>query len=217
MEKNRICDALKYSMRTLFISREEIRSTKLLISQFGKRVIESEQEADKLLAYMAKENPNSCVLSTDSDLLAHGCPNLIAYPDFKKDEVSVYNLQKILKELRMSYPQFVQFCVLLGTDYNPNEKGMGPQSAYKMASNLQTDDDFLSVQRKFGSDERNLIEIRDYFLNSDKPNSKIAYEGSLPEEMLLKFTKLTEKMTPELAAQIQKHINCCKEFEESKK
>ncbi len=56
------------------------------------------------------------VLSEDTDMLPYGCPTLIA--ELKGSSAVEYHLDDVLRHVKMSYIQFVDFCILCGCDYS---------------------------------------------------------------------------------------------------
>ena len=79
--------------------------------------VNATQEADFVLAYMARQGWISAILSMDMDFLARGCETLLVP---YKNTWQEYRLSAILAESKMSFSQFQTLCLLLGTDYNPS-------------------------------------------------------------------------------------------------
>lgn len=77
------------------------------------------EEADDVLAHMARTGLINGVVSTDMDMLARGVPLLIVPETHDAAVLSVISLSHVLSELRMRFEQFVHACVLMGTDYTP--------------------------------------------------------------------------------------------------
>lgn len=50
------------------------------------------------------------------------------------------NLKQVLKDFEMDMDQFVDLCILLGCDYTPTIRGVGPKKAFdliKMHKNIE--------------------------------------------------------------------------------
>lgn len=183
-----------------------------MISYFGKKIIESHQESDKLLAHLCMANPNSFVQSTDSDLLAHGCPFLMQFPDFKANTTEVYDLKEILSTLEMDHRQFVQFCVLLGTDYNQPINKVGPHTAYQLAKRDDIVSDFKKISQLYSSADGEKLEvIRDHFLSDTCPKYSNVYLGLSEEQALQKLFGPTLNTAPRsTCAQVMKNLEIIK-------
>ena len=78
-------------------------------------------EADTLLAYWYRRGVIDAVASHDYDFVARGCRLLAPGSGAKQPGVQWedYNPEKIWRALRLSEAQFVDMCVLLGSDYTP--------------------------------------------------------------------------------------------------
>lgn len=85
----------------------------------GVLFITAAEEADDVLAHMARTSMINGVVSTDMDMLARGVPLLIVPETADATVLSVISLAYVLSELRLRYEQFVHACVLMGTDYTP--------------------------------------------------------------------------------------------------
>jgi 5'-3' exonuclease len=92
------------------------------------------EEADDVLAYMARTGMISGVVSTDMDMLARGVPLLIVPETADTTVLSAISLTHVLSELRLGFDQFVHACVLMGTDYTPKGwRTMVPAAAVEVA------------------------------------------------------------------------------------
>ena len=100
----------------------EIRAVKKLIEFYGFDYIEAECEADMLCAKMVIDGRADACLSDDMDLFVYGCPRVLRYLTLKNEQVSLYDLSKILQILEISMKDFRRLCILAGTDYSPPAK-----------------------------------------------------------------------------------------------
>ncbi len=90
----------------------------------------SEAEADPLLANLCKLNIIQAVISEDTDMLAYGTPIVIRDFKFNSDEITVYRTSNLLVNLGLTYEQFVDWCILLGTDYNHCVKNLDSERSF---------------------------------------------------------------------------------------
>jgi flap endonuclease-1 len=100
----------------------------------GVMFVTAAEEADDVLAYMARTGVVNGVVSTDMDMLARGVTMLIVPETPDATVLSAISLTHILSELRMGMEQFVHACVLMGTDYTPKGwRTMVPAAAIDVA------------------------------------------------------------------------------------
>ncbi|NDC89522.1 MAG: hypothetical protein EB075_12105, partial [Bacteroidetes bacterium] len=93
-------------------------------------------EADHLLALLAKQRVIHGVVSEDSDMLTHGTPMLIRgliQPGFRRShEAQVINQPQVLQAFDLTYPQFVDVCILSGCDYCEKLGGVACRTAIRL-------------------------------------------------------------------------------------
>lgn len=79
---------------------------------------EKSEEADKMISQIArKNNGRVIVMSDDTDMFLYGSPVVAMGYDHTTHTVNVYNLKTILQCLDMNLNEFIQTCVVIGTDY----------------------------------------------------------------------------------------------------
>ena len=110
-------DKIKYFKRSSYISKEQYNECKELLKLMGISYIESDCEADIVLANLCKNNIVHGVYSDDMDILALGSPKLIKNLFSYKINPIELNLDKILLELKLNYNEFLELCLLFGCDY----------------------------------------------------------------------------------------------------
>ena len=88
----------------------------------GSMFVNPNCEADALLAYWVRRGVLDGVVSFDLDFIPRGCSLLVPKHISAKPGESwyLYDPVTICKGLTMNCDQFVDFCVLLGSDYTPN-------------------------------------------------------------------------------------------------
>jgi hypothetical protein len=109
------------------IPSEERNQIKQLMYASGCLYLNANGEADTVLAYLYKKSEIDAILSMDMDFLARGCNSLIVP---YKTLYQFYSLPTILTQSKLTYEQFVDMCVLLGTDYNPSIPTLSYQRIY---------------------------------------------------------------------------------------
>lgn len=87
-------------------------------------------EADDLLGYLARTGQVSAVVSTDMDMLARGVRVLVQPETPDTTVLTELSLASVLSGLGLTYTQFVDACMLMGSDYTPQDvRTMPPQVA----------------------------------------------------------------------------------------
>jgi len=84
----------------------------------------AEYEADDLIAELYKKGVIDFCQTDDMDILPKGCDTVVQIGDFGVRE---FNMQNILKDLELTKSQFIDMCIIFGTDYcayqNHHERG----------------------------------------------------------------------------------------------
>lgn len=106
---------------------EERNEVKQLLYGAGCIYLNATGEADTVLAYMARKGMVAAIVSMDMDFIARGCETLIVPC---RDSWVQYSLQTILQESSFTYDQFVNLCVVLGSDYTPAIPSLSYQRVY---------------------------------------------------------------------------------------
>jgi 5'-3' exonuclease len=132
----------KLKQQMVIISKDDIVVIKNLCSSLSIPFYMASQEAESFSTFLCKSKQVDLVITEDTDVLAYGCPLWISSisPDGSCNEVKI---DYLLSEMKLSYDQFVDFCILCGTDYNETIKKVGIVSAYKAINQYNTIETFL--------------------------------------------------------------------------
>lgn len=114
------------------INSKKTRHLKKMFIEMNVPYITSCTEAEKLAAYLYKEGIVDGVLSEDTDLLPQGIGHV--YRDYSLNNyyLTHISLDKVLEEMKFTYEQFVDFCILCGCDYTCTLSKIGPATALSM-------------------------------------------------------------------------------------
>ena len=131
-------------------------------------------EADKLLAYLCQKGYVQGVFSKDRDLLAFGAPYLITgfagykqnqYTNKKELHIETIVLETILKNLNITYTQFVDVCILAGCDYNEKTPRKGIITVYNL---IKTYGNIENIPKtKMNIQKQNYETARKFFLTEE--------------------------------------------------
>ena len=121
-----------------------IKESKHLLGALGVPYIESPASAESQCAYLVKQGIADFSNSQDFDSLLFACPQIIQNLSkslrrkvqgkwqYQKVQPVQINLYKNLKNLGITIFQLVDIGILIGTDYFPGIKGIGPKKALKI-------------------------------------------------------------------------------------
>jgi len=116
------------------VSSGEKDEIKQLLYAAGVMFITAAGEADDVLAYLCRDGTIQAVLSTDMDMLARGVPALIVPETNDATVLTEIGLADVLTGLRLQYVQFVDACMLMGSDYSGKGwRTVDPRTAVEMA------------------------------------------------------------------------------------
>jgi Chloriridovirus flap endonuclease 1-A len=106
---------------------------KILLRIMKVPYIQAPMEAEALCSYFFKENVVGGIASNDSDILAYGC-NLIVDFNFSNNESKVVYIDynTLLDVLDLNSHEFLDFCIMCGTDYNDNIFRIGTVRSYDL-------------------------------------------------------------------------------------
>jgi flap endonuclease-1 len=131
---------------------QSIKPTKNLIDQckelfehFGVPMIQSDGEADGMLAQLSHDKLIDAVLTTDTDQFAFGSATILLVPDTKDiSEPIQYLINDVYNCVGMTHDQFVDFCILCGCDYVKRIKGLGSKTAMTMIKKFNSIENILT-------------------------------------------------------------------------
>jgi len=139
----------------IYITHEHTRKLTLLIDLLGIPRLQAEGEAETLCAYLCRHGYVDGVITEDTDVLAYGVSNFISKYSSNGKCVLLQH-DKILENLDLTAEEFTDLCIMCGTDYNDNIKGIGAIKAYdkihqygtldKISDNTQLDLTILNYQ-----------------------------------------------------------------------
>jgi flap endonuclease-1 len=138
-EREDIGGMRKFASRTVHLTPEIIGSAQELIRLFGCPVIQAPSEGEAQAAHIVRREQAYAVVSQDYDSLLYATPRLIrnlsltgkrrqrlGHVDAKPE---IIDLSEILASLGISGDQLIALAMLVGTDYHPGIKGIGPKKA----------------------------------------------------------------------------------------
>lgn len=121
----------KYSSQSIKPVAEDTERIKDLLSALGLPWIQAPGEAEKTCSWLCYNGYVKAVLTTDSDVLVYGAPIFMKDVRDGQEECIIVYHDEVLKRLGLSNKEFIDFCILCGTDYNNNIEGIGIVTAFE--------------------------------------------------------------------------------------
>jgi len=182
------------------VTQEDANKIKDICDVFGVPYYQSENEAETMCCKMTKnvnfDKKPLGVISEDSDVLAYGSNMLVCDLNISNGDCNIIYLPSLLKTMELNYQQFLEFCVLSGTDYNTNIPGVGSIKCfdlikkYNNIKNIFDKEEKLiqkkitdSIQKKLKNKEKITENKEDLHLDE---NEELELDLSITPDKLLK-------------------------------
>lgn len=176
LEKGDTARAFAKAQQTSHLSRDMAQEAKDLLAALGIPWVQAPSEGEAQAAHMAAQGKVYAASSQDFDALLFGAPRLVrnlAVTGKRKlpgksiwvdVEPELIELEAVLKELNLTREQLVDAGILVGTDFDPGVKGVGPKRAVKL---MRENDNLLDALVKLEADIPEADQIREIFLKPE--------------------------------------------------
>lgn len=127
------------------ISNDIVETSRILLTYMGIPVVQAPEEGEAQAAYMASRGDVWAASSQDYDSLLFGAPRLVrnlnitgrrkmpGSKEYRDIHIEVVELDKVLEANGLKdREQLVDLSLLMGTDYNPGIRGIGPKKGLKL-------------------------------------------------------------------------------------
>lgn len=133
--------------RVTSITNDDITLVKELLNILGVPYIDGDDEGERIASKLCCTGKVDAVLSEDTDILAYGTPKFITKLNTSSGMCLEIDINNILNELDLTKAQFTDFCIMCGTDYNPNIFKVGPVKAYDLITETGS---IEGIKEKYG-------------------------------------------------------------------
>jgi flap endonuclease-1 len=161
-----IVSAAKGSVR---ITSTMINDCKKMLTLMGIFHMTAPGEAEAQCASLVNQGIANMTYTEDTDAFVFGCP-LVLRGLSKNKEITLISLKSLLSTLKLTYEEFIEFCILCGCDYCPKIEGIGPITAYKLIKKFKTIKEILSQDNVYLGNN----------VSKNKLNQDISKEISFP-------------------------------------
>tara|TARA_Y100001968_G_C19116372_1_gene599737 strand:- start:128 stop:748 length:621 start_codon:yes stop_codon:yes gene_type:complete len=169
-----------------------VEETKELFDLMGVSWIDAPMEAEGAAAVMCSRGEVAAVASQDWDTLLYGSPvmvrNLTSHGTRRFGRVlsaEVISLRETLESHQITREQLVDLGIMVGTDFHPGIRGIGPKTGLKL---MQKHGTMEAVAEAKGFDLPDELEdIRSLFMDHPESGEPVPDSQSAVEEPLRKF------------------------------
>lgn len=177
-------EILKLQNTILSIRTEDFNLTKEFFKACQVPFINAEGEAEATATALAKQGMVTAVLTEDTDVLAYGTPFMLHKMDVAENTFLEVDYEEILHQLQFTRAQFLDFCILCGTDYNNNLHKIGPEKAYKLMQQYGSIDGIYANNPHLQVPNLNHEKVRSLFVKPLEFKEPIPYCG-FPDKHVL--------------------------------
>jgi flap endonuclease-1 len=194
LEEGDLERAKSKAQQTSVLTEDMVEATLELLQGLGIPHVQSPSEGEAQASYMATKGDVAACASQDYDSLLFGAPILLRnltitgkrklprrreYVDVTPQEVQ---LARVLDSLEITREQLVDIAILVGTDYNPGIKGIGPKKALKL---IKQHNDLESIISEKDFEIENYKEIQNIFLDPDVTDDYKISSGRIHEDKIM--------------------------------
>jgi 5'-3' exonuclease len=133
--------AVKKLRKQLFsVSPQDFAVTKQLFDILQVPYFNAPVEAETMCADLCIQGKVDAVLSEDTDVLAYGAHTFLTKVNTGDGTCMRIKYADVLKKMGMTSDEFLDFCIMCGTDYNKNIFKVGPVKAQKLIETYKSID-----------------------------------------------------------------------------
>jgi flap endonuclease-1 len=155
---------IKAQKKSMHFKSSYVKQIKTYLDSTKISYIHTKIEADLVCAFFVISEIADYCISDDTDMFTYKCNYVIRNIDFHNEKIDIYNRQNLLKELNIDENQFLDLCILLGSDYIPRTIGIKPTN-------------ILYLIHKYYSIENIIYNIN--FINNEKHIKKTIYMNQI--------------------------------------
>lgn len=136
----------KFNKRLVKVTKQHNDECKKLLSLMGIPYVDAPCEAEATCAALVKAGKVYAVATEDMDALTFGTPLLLRHltaSEAKKLPIQEFHLTRALEDIGISQEQFIDLCILLGSDYCETIRGIGPKRAIELVRQHKTIEEIM--------------------------------------------------------------------------
>jgi hypothetical protein len=155
----------KQEKRAFRVTSKMIHDVKFLLDGFGIRWTEAPigYESEQIAAMLTHTIPNSLVLTVDADALLFGARSILK-KNVRTKKYIEFTLSTILNDNNLDIDQLIKVGIVLGSDFAPKTRGVGPKTVLKKLSSIV----YTPEQEKAHSVFTRTYDVSNLTWNTDK-------------------------------------------------
>ena len=189
-------DLKTYAQATARITDEIINESKLLLDLIGIPVIQAPSEGEAQAAYMAKEGLVYAVGSQDYDSVLFGAPKLVRNLTLSGKRklpskgiwvdisLEMIDLNESLKHIGLDRKRLIWAAIMIGTDYNPGIKGIGPKKGLDIAKKASSLKNAFELAKASDQYEHETEEIERFFTDPPAKDAAINFKEPQKDKLI---------------------------------
>lgn len=194
----------KLESQLISFTPEDFNIMKNILDIFGVKYITADGEGEFLCAALNRHGIVDAIMTADTDAFPCLAPIVInRIVDSKYFQV-VY-LQSILSKLNLTDKQFIDLCIMCGTDFNKNIPKIGPMVAYELILRYKSIDNLPeNIDTKILNHKR----VRELFAFTDnKPDITVTWCSRVDFDKLANITSDVTRIKDRIYKKIKKVQN----------
>ncbi|XP_017508085.3 flap endonuclease 1 [Manis javanica] len=180
----------KFTKRLVKVTKQHNDECKHLLNLMGIPYLDAPSEAEASCAALVKAGKVYAAATEDMDCLTFGSPVLMRHltaSEAKKLPIQEFHLSRILQELGLNQEQFVDLCILLGSDYCESIRGIGPKRAVDLIRKHK------SIEEIVRQLDPNKYPVPENWLHREAQHLFLEPEVLDPESVELKWSEPNEE------------------------
>ena len=178
---------VKMRSHILEICPEDFLVTKELFKILNVPYFNAPLEAETMCSDLCKRGLVDAVLSEDTDVLAYASPVFLSKINTTDGTCIRIKYSELLSALELKCNEFLDLCIMCGTDYNKNIFRVGPEKAYKYIQKHSTIESISYANPNLDISVLNHVRGRYLFRQYEQTNIKIPYCGTPEFQLLTEF------------------------------
>jgi 5'-3' exonuclease len=176
----------------LSIRTEDFDLTRRLFTLLGIAWINAPGEAEATCAVLNRTGYVDAVLSEDTDVLNYRASKFLHRLNLHSQMVIEIDYENMIRNLDMSKEQFLDFCIMCGTDYNTNLYKIGPEKSYRLLKKHGSLEQIQHCNSQLDMSQFPFRRVREIFLDDQSLSSSehldaLCYTGTPDTKGLLEF------------------------------
>ena len=169
--------AIKNMRKQLFtITPQDFATTRQLFDILKVPYFMAPMEAETMCADLCLQGKVDAVLSEDTDVLAYGAPVFLTKVNTGDATCVRIKHAEVLEKFKLTAEEFLDFCIMCGTDYNKNIFRVGPSKAFQYVSDYKSID-VIGKKTRLDISILNHNRVRELFQDYEKSSVKVPYCG----------------------------------------